>query len=159
LYIHGANHGQFNTVWGRSDQGWFGGRFLNLAGIMAPDDQRRIAKVFISAFVDATLHDRAGYALLFRDWRRGRAWLPAPVYLQDFEDAADRRIATFEEDLDLTTTTLPGGRIEAANLSEWKERELNIKWRPSAVDARALESAGSNPVVSDRRSMQPRSLE
>ncbi len=136
LYIRGANHGQFNTVWGRSDKGWFGGRFLNLAGIMAPDDQRRVAKVFISAFVDATLHDRAGYALLFRDWRRGRAWLPAAVYLQDFADAADRPVATFEEDLDVTSTTMPGGRIESANLSDWKERELNIKW--GSLDTRAV---------------------
>jgi dienelactone hydrolase len=136
LYIHGANHGQFNTVWGRSDNGWLGGRFLNLAGIMAPDDQRRIAKAFISAFLDATLHDRAGYSLLFRDWRRGRGWLPAAVYLQHFEDAADRRVATFEEDLDLTSTTIAGGRIESANLSDWKERELSIKW--GSLDTRAV---------------------
>jgi len=47
---YGANHGQFNTVWGRSDsrgpQSWF----LNLRPLLSGDDQRRIAEVYVTAF-------------------------------------------------------------------------------------------------------------
>lgn len=49
LYIYRTNHGQFNTVWGRSDAGYPIGWFLNLKPLLNPEDQRRIAKIYISA--------------------------------------------------------------------------------------------------------------
>ena len=48
LYIYGANHGQFNTRWGRSDVGHMLGWFLNQKPLLDPNDQRQIAKVYIS---------------------------------------------------------------------------------------------------------------
>jgi dienelactone hydrolase len=129
VYVHGANHGQFNTSWGRSDAGdnlW--ARFLNLRQIMPPEDQRRVARVFISAFLEASLHDERRLRPLFRDYRRGRPWLPEAVYLQHYQDATEQRVATHEEDLDVTTTTLPGGRALGQNLSDWKEKLVAIKW-------------------------------
>ncbi len=136
LYIHRANHGQFNTVWGRSDVGGPYTAFLNLRPLLPAADQQRIAQVFISAFLETTLHDRREYRQLLRDWRAGAAWLPKTIYLQKYEVARSKMLATFEEDLDLTTTTAPGGRISAENLSDWKERAVNIKW--GGLDTRAV---------------------
>jgi len=135
LYIHQANHGQFNTVWGRSDSGGPYTAFLNLRPILPPADQRQIARVFISGFLEASLHDHGEYRQLFRDWRAGTSWLPKTVYLQKYEEAGSKMLATFEEDLDVTTTTEAGGRTIAENLSDWKERAVNIKW--GDLDTRA----------------------
>jgi len=136
LYIHRANHGEFNTVWGRSDAGGPYTFFLNLRPILPVADQERIARVFISAYLEATLRDRHEYRALLRDWRTGAAWLPKTVYLQKYEEARAMMLATFEEDLDVTTTTATGGRASAENLSDWKEKLVNIKW--GGLDTRAV---------------------
>jgi len=136
LYVHRANHGQFNTSWGRGDSGGLGDRFLDLRPLLPKEDQERVARVFLSAFVEATLHDQSGYRALFRDHRRGAAWLPNVVYLQQYEDTASRVLADYEEDIDLTTATWPGARLRGENLSDWKEREASLKW--GSLDTRAV---------------------
>jgi dienelactone hydrolase len=127
IYAYRANHGQFNTVWGRTDAGEPLSWFLNLKPLLAPEAQRRIAKTYIAAFLEATLKDRREYLPLFEDWRVGRAWLPDTLYVNRYQDASYVPLASFEEDADLTTTTAPGGRIAGDNLSIW--REGRIPWR------------------------------
>jgi hypothetical protein len=124
IYVYRANHGQFNTGWGRSDVGQPMSHFLNLKPLLSGEDQRRIAKVYISAFLEATLHDRGEYRPLFRDYRRIRSWLPPTLYMSRYQDATYRVISNFTEDPDPTTTTVPGGRIAAENLSVWREGKI-----------------------------------
>ena len=124
LYIYRANHGQFNTVWGRSDAGEPLGWFLNLRPLLDPNDQRKIAKTYISAFLEATLHNRREYLPMFRDYRRIRSWLPDTLYINRYLDASYRLISDFSEDADVTTTTVPGGRIDARNFSVWREGRI-----------------------------------
>ncbi|MGA3201188.1 MAG: hypothetical protein ABSF12_01710 [Bryobacteraceae bacterium] len=124
LYIYGANHGQFNTSWGRYDAGEQFGWFLNVKPLLNPDAQRQIAKTYISAFLEATLHGRREYISMFRDFRAARDWLPKTYYMSRYQDPSFQLVADFNEDPDLTTTTLPGGRIEASNLSIWKEARI-----------------------------------
>ena len=124
LYIYRANHGQFNTVWGRADAGEPLSWFLNLRPLLNGDDQRKIGKAYISAFLEATLHNRREYLPLFRDYRRIRSWLPDTLYMSRYLDASYRAISDFTEDADVTTTTVPGGRIEAENLSIWREGRI-----------------------------------
>jgi pimeloyl-ACP methyl ester carboxylesterase len=128
IYIRGANHGQFNTTWGRKDLFEPVMRVFNLEQLMPGEEQRQIAKVTISAFLEATLRGETGYRALFQDLRRGRAWLPDTVYLHQYQDAFTELIATYEEDVDLTTTTLPGGRIRGENLTVWREQPAAAKW-------------------------------
>jgi hypothetical protein len=127
LYVYGANHGQFNTVWGRSDtrgpQGWF----LNLRPLLSGTDQRKIAKIYVAAFLEATLHGRSDYRQLLRDYRQARQWLPETWYIDRYQDSSNEVIADFSEDADLTTTTVPGGKIEGRNLSEWREGKIPFR--------------------------------
>jgi len=127
LYVYGANHGQFNTVWGRSDargpQSWF----LNLRPLLRGADQRRIAQIYVSAFLEATLHGRSEYRRLFRDYRQVRQWLPGTLYMDRYLDSSNKVIADFTEDADLTTTTLPGGKLEGRNLSDWHEGKIPFR--------------------------------
>jgi dienelactone hydrolase len=127
IYAYRANHGQFNTVWGRTDAGEPLSWFLNLKPLMPGEQQRRISKTYIAAFLEATLKGRREYLPLFEDWRVGRAWLPDTIYINRFQDASYVPLASFQEDADITTTTAPGGRIAGEKLSIW--REGRIPWR------------------------------
>lgn len=127
LYIYRANHGQFNTVWGRSDAGYPLGWFLNLKPLLPPEDQRRIARIYFSAFLEATLHGRREYLPLFRDYRSIRSWLPDTLYVNRYQDASYRLVADFNEDPDVTTTSVPGGRIDSADLSIWREGPIPFR--------------------------------
>lgn len=128
VYTYGANHGQFNTSWGRKDLFEPVMRVFNLEQLMPGEEQRQIAKVTISAFLEATLRDETGYRALFQDLRRGRAWLPDTIYLHQYQDSATKLVSTYEEDVDLTSTTLPGGRIAGENLTVWREQPAASKW-------------------------------
>ncbi len=128
LYVLGANHGQFNTSWGRNDMGRFWGWAIDTRPIMDPEEQRRIAKVYFSAFLEVVLRDNVAYLPIFRDARRAGSWLPDRFYLQNYADSKDFVIASFDEDLDPTTTTLTGGRIEGEHLTKWREQWMPLKW-------------------------------
>ncbi len=127
LYIFRANHGQFNTVWGKIDgatpQSWF----LNLKPIMEEKDQQKIAKIYISAFMEASLKKKKEFISIFKDSRNANKILPKDYYINQFEDSDFKYIANFEEDFDVTTTTLSGSKIDGKNLSTWKENTLTFR--------------------------------
>ncbi len=127
VYTYRANHGQFNTVWGNNDAGFPAGLFLDHRALMAGEAQRQVAKVFITAFLEATLLDRTEELAILKDERRARQWLPDDIFVTRFADSTARTIANYEEDVDLTTATLPGARIEQHGLSLWREQYLPFK--------------------------------
>jgi dienelactone hydrolase len=147
VYTYRANHGQFNTVWGNDDAGFPMGLFLDRKRLMQGDAQRQVAKVFISAFLEATLLDKTDSLDVLRDARQARQWLPDDIYVTRFSDSASRTVANYEEDVDLTTATLPGARIEQQGLALWREQYLPFKsgttrdavaylgWKPPASGA------------------------
>lgn len=127
LYIYRANHGQFNTVWANRDLSWPRSLYLNREALLSGDEQRQIAKVMITAFLQATLRDQAEYRLLFQDWRYAAAWLPTSYYINQYEDNHFHLLADFEEDVDVTTTTTVGGSCEGWGLSTWREEALTFR--------------------------------
>lgn len=129
LYVLGANHGQFNQVWGSWDSGAPFGRSLSTRSLIEEQDQRKIAEVYISAFLEATLRDRLGYLPLFADPRAGGEWLPDTAYLAEFDDARSRLVAGFDEDVDVTTATIAGGRTRGEHLNVWREQSVGLKSR------------------------------
>ncbi len=87
LYIQGANHGQFNTTWGKWDVALSAGLLLNREGMLEADDQRRIAEVYISAFVDAVVDKQSKYIPLFQNYLYALPWLPETVYVNQYLDS------------------------------------------------------------------------
>ena len=124
VYLHGANHGQFNTGWGRSDYSPPASWLLNLAPIIPAEDQRQAARVFIAAFLEATLRDDPRYLELLRDPRSGVQWLPDLPFVQQFTDSTFVPLANFEEDLEVSTATIPAARISAEAVGLWREEDL-----------------------------------
>ena len=45
VYVYGANHGQFNSIWGRNDSLGLGSKILNEANLIPRDEQEQITKV------------------------------------------------------------------------------------------------------------------
>ncbi len=127
VYIYGANHGQFNTTWGQKDSFSPFQGLLNLENLLSEEDQRKIAKVYISAFLDATLKDDKRYLPLFYDYRYGNNWLPNTIYLSQFEDSNTNYICTFEEDFDVNTSSIEEGKISSENVSIWREESIGLK--------------------------------
>ncbi len=146
VYIWGANHGQFNSIWGRTD---FPGpriNFYNLAQLMPEEDQQTVSKVYISAFLDATLRNEKDLQSMFMDYRHARHWLPETVYISQYAQSATEYICTFMEDLDLSTATLAQSTIHTSDLSIWREQTLYLNW--GDYDTRAL-YLGWNTTESD----------
>lgn len=127
VYGYRANHGQFNTVWGDADRGDLESLILNRAALLPAEEQRRLGAVTISAFLEATLKDDDRYVELFRDGRSAKAYLPEDLYITRFEDNRFRRLADFEEDVDVTTGAAPGVGLSAEGLTLWKEKDLGFR--------------------------------
>ncbi len=129
IYSYRSNHGQFNTVWGDNDWGRPWGMILNRKSLLTGEDQRKISRVYITAFLESTLHGKTGYIPLFRDQRCISAWLPEDIYINRFEDSTFRVLNNFDEDVDVTTATLKGASIQGENLAVWREANLGFRNR------------------------------
>ena len=135
VLVYQANHGQWNTVWGARDNGVRSARILDLRTLMPSEEQRQFAKVYMSAFLDATLRGDARYLPMFRDYRLASNWLPKTMYITRFEESSFRPIADFEGDVDVTTGSVPEVRIEGEHLSTWKESLLQLRTGTAGTEA------------------------
>jgi hypothetical protein len=128
LYVSRANHGQFNTVWGRYDVGQPFKVLLDTRRMIDPEAQRRIAKVYLAAFMQLTLNGEERYRPLFEDARHGAGWLPDDFLINNYADSSTRWLANFEEDLDPATGSSPRITLGGQNLSVWREDFVELKY-------------------------------
>ena len=124
VYVYRANHNRFNTAWGGLNASVPASWVINDKPIMDTESQRKVAKVLISAFLEATINSRDEYLPMFKDIRKAGHWLPEDIYINRYEDSNFIIIADFEEDFDVTTTTIPGGKLHGENLKAWKEAHV-----------------------------------
>jgi hypothetical protein len=129
VFMYRANHGQWNTVWENKDNGPRSGRSLDLRALIDPEAQRQMGKVFISGFLEATLHRKREYVPMFRDHRTIGAWLPKTLYTTKFQENGFRSLASFDKDVDLTTGSVPGVVLTGEGLSAWKEEAVPFRGR------------------------------
>lgn len=134
LYIGGANHSQFNSDWGIYDLSFPTRVLTYMSAQLGASGQRDIAKTCVSAFLDATLKGDERYIPLFRDYRLMQGWLPKTTYVSRYEDSGFRPIADFDEDIDLSTTTIPGGTISGEGLTQWREQDIDLRGTRNIVE-------------------------
>lgn len=100
LWIHGANHNYFNSVWQQES-----------ADTIEREQQEQIAKVYISALALAVLQDKQDYLELLRNHLFGgqTGWLPKDVKLvSQFQDKERLFLQHFEEPVtDKISVSLP----------------------------------------------------
>lgn len=128
LYVKVANHGQFNTSWGRNDLGMPHDVLLDERSILDPVAQRRVMTVYLSAFLRASLNGEDGYRALLADPRAGARWLGPVVLVGDYADNRTALLAAYDEDLDPATGADPSVTITAANLSIHRETYAKLKF-------------------------------
>lgn len=114
VYILGANHGQFNSLWGRYDSAGICNRYLNTNGFLDEADQKLIAKAYIRVFLDSTLGIDHQFESLLSDVSAYRDCLPKTVYLTDYMDTEFTGLCSFDDTTDIangangTVTTCTG---------------------------------------------------
>ena len=139
IYVYRANHGQWNTVWGSHDNGPRSGRVLALSSLIDPEEQREFGKVYVSAFLDATLKGEKKYLPLFRDHRVAGDWLPKTMYITKLEESSFFPLATFEEDIDVTSA-VEGVKLMGDSLSTWRENIVALRSRNRANTSASQEN-------------------
>jgi dienelactone hydrolase len=130
FYLLGANHGQFNTSWGRYDAPAPWANQLNVSPLLDGDAQRQVAKVTFSAFLEVLLHENPEYQAFLARPERGHAWFPDQIdYLSNYQDARQIVLADYEQDADLETGTRQGVKITASGMDLWQEKEVSLRWQ------------------------------
>ncbi|NEP62147.1 MAG: hypothetical protein F6K31_35260 [Symploca sp. SIO2G7] len=96
---------------------------------MDAEKQRQIAKVYLSAFVETVMWEEKGYLPIFSNPVYAKQWLPNTFYIANYQDSNYQIIVDYEEDLNVSTGTLPGIIITSENLSKWSETWVKLKYR------------------------------
>lgn len=118
-----ANHGQFNSSWGRSDFGAPMKWLLNLEPLVTGEEQRQVAKVYVSAFAESIFKDDESYRPMFKNVDLVHDWLPKETYRSQYSDIHKNVLVNFEGDIDLTNAT-DSILLAANNFKVWRETEL-----------------------------------
>jgi hypothetical protein len=132
LYIYGANHGQFNTLWGVYDAlapiSWF----CDVKDFISGDDQRKILSTFVKTFLDVTLKDDKTYQSLFSDIEKYDDALPATAYEQTYDDSRFNYLFDFDGSNQLGKSEIQNVSLTVKNSDSWYEniRETGL-WGPS----------------------------
>lgn len=135
IYIYQASHSRFNTAWGSLDHPEPKSHLINEKPIMDMEEQRQVAKVILSAFLETTINENEEYLPVFQNIRKAAGWLPQDIYVNQYQNSNFKIIADFEEDIDVTTTSIPGGKLIGENLGMWKEAHVpyRLKIKPSII--------------------------
>ena len=126
LYIAGANHGQFNSLWGAYDQSAPFHTLLNVESLLPEEEQQEITCLFVKTFLDVTLRGDDSCRTLLTDWDSYAGQLPETVYIQCSQTSDFSVLADFEEDSDLETGTAEGVTIETSGLLKWTEELVDF---------------------------------
>lgn len=92
LWIYGANHNFFNTVWGEES--------IPTGDIITRDQQESVAKVYVSAIVHSVLLNKPDYLALFKDHSFGadEGWLaPDITVVSQYQDPSRCYVQHFQE--------------------------------------------------------------
>lgn len=122
VYVMGANHGQFNSEWGRYDGVPGTNGFLNTNNLLDAAEQQMIAKAYIRVFLDATLSDKADYTNILWSNEEYLRHLPETVYITSYMDSDFMRYCSFDADADIAHGDTQDVVIRCDDMKEWKER-------------------------------------
>lgn len=165
LYIAGANHGQFNSLWGKYDLSAPTARYLNVGNFLEMEEQQNILKIYTKVFLDKVLNQDETYADLLTNQQAYREHLPETVYIQQYQRSGDTLLCNYEEDSELITASADGIMLDAdhmriwreemlgySNEDDWLEREsysLRLKWKNTKEAVYKLQM--QNPVSLEQR--------
>ncbi|CAF4293853.1 unnamed protein product [Rotaria sp. Silwood2] len=125
VYVHQANHGQFNTDWGRFDLIPGASRFMNVHPLLTMLQQQHICKIYMAALMNLVLKNQTHYRALFEDYRSAMSYLPYTNYISTFQDSNETVVADFEH-YDVTQGTITGSKVSVVNLLHWGSAYVKV---------------------------------
>lgn len=123
VYIMGANHGQFNSRWGRYDMTPGTNGFLNTANFIKEQEQQIIAKAYIRAFLDRAIGNGTEYETILIDNTAYLSSLPKTVYVTNYMDSSYDRLCDFDESIDLYRDYSEGTTVWCRGMSVWHTKK------------------------------------
>lgn len=130
LYVIGANHGQFNTRWGRYDYPFPESGMLDVHDLIKPETQREVLCTFLKTFLDVTLRGDETYRSLFYDLKEYLPALPAVACQQTYRDASFLCAFDFDEVGELGMAHGGAQSLDVTGATEW-----TYKRRKTSSDA------------------------
>ncbi|MCR5501919.1 MAG: alpha/beta hydrolase [Lachnospiraceae bacterium] len=118
VYILGANHGQFNSLWGRYDMAGATNGYLNTCHFLDESEQKKIAKAYIRTFLDTTLGIDDTYASLLRGVSGFESELPDTGYVTNYEDSSYVNLCPFDNTADISSYDT-GVTVSVSDASTW----------------------------------------
>lgn len=119
VYILGANHGQFNSLWGRYDLPFGMKGYLNTNNLIDEEEQQRIAKAYFRVFLDSTMLENHSYKDLLTDNAEYSDYLPKTVYITNYMDSSYERLCSFDKNVNLHEGDLESVTIDCTGMKEW----------------------------------------
>lgn len=144
LYVGGADHSQFNTLWGNRDIGnGLPKYFLNTGALLTGADQQQVAKSYVSAFLETTLLG-VDHRPLFIDYRAGSDFLPETRYISEYAAGSEVVLLDAQDDAK-ESGAAQGISVTGSQFATWEEEALQM--RIGASDNRAVRLAweGGSP--------------
>lgn len=128
VWMKHANHGQFNSAWGKRDVLGLLHLMYNERMLMPMDEQQQAAKVFISAFLESTLHDQGQYNSLFKRFKQGADWLPATWYITDYADNQELIVDDYDANYEIGSSSSDLVSYSAQGFELWTVAALPSKY-------------------------------
>jgi hypothetical protein len=123
LFVQGANHGQWNTVWAQYPDP-APPTYTSLP-LMSAADQQMIGEIFLTAWFRWTLTGRACYRLMAAGERDFPSFPAAAAYLnRQFQSQYREYLDDYEEDTNLQTGSLAGATNTGADFDLWQENTI-----------------------------------
>jgi hypothetical protein len=119
VYIMGANHGQFNTEWGRYDLMPTLKGYLNTNHFITAGEQQMIAKAYFRTFLDTSLGTDSTYSGLLSDNSAYLSYLPKTVYVTDYMDSAFESAYAFDRSVNILSGDVAGTTIDCEGMKRW----------------------------------------
>ena len=121
LYVYGANHGQFNTLWGLYDLPAPISWYFDVKDFISGEDQRKLLCSFVKTFLDLTLKGDKTYKSLFSELEKYSAALPATACEQTYDDSSFEYLFDFDGNRQLGKTDNPDVNLQVLNANCWYE--------------------------------------
>jgi hypothetical protein len=130
-FVHMANHNFFNTVWPQDNN--------NNVKTLLPEEQQKIAKVYVASLAKALLLGDSRYLDIVRYHGNAGSWLPATTkYVSRFQEKQRLYYNHYEEDNNMSTTSPPVAGSNSFDpqlgVSElyFSGNQLNLTWNGTA---------------------------
>ena len=139
-YLYRGSHSGFSTTPAHADMSFPFGQLVNRAAQLEPAAQQRLTRLYVTAFVEASLRGRRqARAVLQRPWI-ARQLMSDEWVLQRYRDGGRSVIADFDSDVDPTVGSETGVVFEGAGLDSWINQEVTLRalGRQSGNRARAI---------------------